>query len=806
MAQAQVPEYVRVVEELFSKYKEFIYVGRHIQRWDAVSKITGKALFTADFLKFYKDPVYVYTVRPKYAHAYIKSIDTTEAERYPGVIKVLTAKDIPGVNDVGYVIPDQPLLADKKVRYIADPIALIVAEDKYVAAEAAELVHVQYEPLPVITDPLEVVDLKTLKEKEHVRIHEERESDVVAHFKIRRGDVEKAMKDADVVVENEYRTGMQEHAYLEPEAAIAIPEADGGVTIIASTQCPFDVRKAVARVLGVTQNKVRVVVPAIGGGFGGKEDVVNEIGAKAALAAYYTGRPAVVIHTREESMIGHSKRHPMVAWYRHAAKKDGTLLAVEANIVLDTGAYASLGPFVAWRAIVHSTGPYKVPNARVDTLAVYTNNVYAGAFRGFGNPQVTFAFELQMDALAEELGMDPVDLRLKNLLREGDRTVHGQLLTKEHGVGLEETLRKAIEVIDWYRKRKEYSQFAEGTLRKGIGLALLWHGNSIGVEGADYSSATIIINRDGTITFRTGLTDFGQGSLWGLVLIAAEILGVPPQLFRIEPPDTSSTPDAGPTVASRSTVMGGAATMNAAYKLRKRINELAANMLGCAPDDIVIRAPEKEDVKPSDVEVFCKSDPSKKVKWTDVVEQSFWDGIPLQEFGFFRAPKAEWDEETGQGAPYVTYTFGTMVAEVTVDIETGAVKVDRMVTAYDIGRVINRVGAELHAEGGAIQGLGYALMEEIVHDKNGVVRTYNLSNYYTPLLDDIPEEIIPIWVEAGFKRGPFGAKGLGEPSIVGLAPAIVNAVNHATKHRLTQIPLTPERIYLGLKRAGKINL
>ncbi|WFO75221.1 xanthine dehydrogenase family protein [Desulfurococcaceae archaeon MEX13E-LK6-19] len=791
---AKAPEYVRIVEEIFEKFKgkPLYYVGKHSIRWDAITKITGKAMFTADFIKLYKNLVWVYSVRTKYAHAWIKSIDVSEAAKYPGVLRVITAKDIPGVNDVGYVIPDQPLIAEKKVRYIGDTVALIVAEDPYIAREAGELVRVEYEPLPVYTDVEQIIDIMTLKEKPHERIHEERDSDIVAHFKIRAGDVDKAFKKADVIVENKYKTPMQEHAYLEPEAALAIPEPDGGITIIASTQCPFDVRRAVAKVLNMPQNKVRVIVPAVGGGFGGKEDVVNEIGAKAALAAYLTGRPAIVVHTREESMIGHSKRHPAVMWYKHAAKKDGTLLAVEAHIVFDTGGYASLGPFVAWRATVHATGPYKVKNARIDTLAVYTNTVYSGAFRGFGNPQIHFAVERQMDILAEELKMDPVELRLKNLLRAGDKTVHGQLLTSEHGVGLEEALKKAVEAADWYNKRKLYSN-QTGTIRKGIGVALMWHGNSIGVEGADYSSATLIINRDGSITFRTGLMDMGQGSLWGLVLIAAEILGVPPSYFKIEQPDTASTPDAGPTVASRATVMGGNATLVAAYKLRKRLNEVAARMLGCKPDDIVIRAPE----------VYCRNDPNKKTTWQAVVEQSFWDGVPLQEFGYYRAPPARWEEETGQGEPYITYTFGAIISEVTVDMETGAIKVDRIITAYDIGKVINPVGAELHAEGGAIQGMGYAIMEEIIHDKDGVVRNPNLSTYYIPTIKDAPE-IIPIFVESGYKRGPFGAKGLGEPSINGIAPSIANAISHALGIHFFELPITPHKIYLELKKRGLI--
>jgi len=786
-------EYVKIVEELFEKVKKFTYVGKHMQRWDAIEKILGKAMFTADYANLYKNLVYVYSVRTKYAHARIRKIDVSEAEKVPGVLKVITHKDIPGVNDVGYVIPDQPLLAYNKVRYIGDIIALIVAEDPYIAEEAAEKVYVDYEPLPVILDPLEIVDPVTLEEKKHVLIHDERESDVVARYRIRTGDVKKGFEQAEVIVENEYRTPYVEHAYMEPEAALAIPEPDGGITVIASTQCPYEARRAIAKVLAMPFNKIRVVVPPLGGGFGGKEDVANEVGTKAALAALLTGRPAIAVHKREESIIGHSKRHPAIMWYKHGATRDGKLVAVEARIILDTGAYASLGPFVAWRATVHSVGPYRVPNAKVDTVAVYTNGIYAGAFRGFGNPQIHFAVEQQMDLLAEELGMDPVEFRLKNILRNGNRTVHGQLL--DHGVGLEEALIKAAKAADWYRKRAEYAK-QTGTVRRGIGVALLWHGNSIGAEGADYSAVSIIINRDGSITFRTGLTDMGQGAIQGLIMLAAEVLGVPPEYFRVEMPDTASVPDAGPTVASRSTAMGGNAALVAAYKLRKKLNEVAADLLKCDPDDVEIRAPE----------VYCKSDSTKKIRWIDLVEECFWRGVSLQEYGYYRAPKARWDDKTGHGEPYFTYTFGAIIAEVVVDMETGKTYVERMVTAYDIGRVVNRVGAELHAEGGAIQGLGYALMEEIVHSTEGKVWNPNLYAYYIPTILDTPKEIVPIFVEAGYVRGPFGAKGLGEPSINGIAPAIANAIANAVGVRIKSLPMTPEKVYLELKRKGLIKL
>lgn len=792
------PEYVEIVESLFHKTKhvkttEFKYVGKKVARWDALEKVLGKPIFTADLFNLVKNAVYVHSVRTKYAHAYVKKIDASDAEKYPGVLAVLTAEDVPGVNDVGYVIPDQPLIASRKVRYIGDTVALVVAETLENAREASELVQVEYEPLPVYLDPLEIVDFETLQEKDHVLIHDERKTDVLTRYRIRVGDVEKAFREASIVVENVYKTPMQEHAYLEPEAALAIPEADGGVTIYVKTQCPFDVRRAVSSVLGIPFSYVRVIAPALGGGFGGAEDVGNETAAKAAIVALRFKRPAIILHTREESVIGHTKRHPMVAYYKHAAKRDGALLAVEARIVFDTGAYASLGPFVAWRAIVHSTGPYRIRNAKVDVVSVYTNRVPAGAFRGFGNPQVHFAVERQMDLLAEELNIDPVEIRLRNVLKNGDATVHGQLL--DHGVGLEEALRRALELSNYYEKKRMYENM-NGEVRRGIGVALMYHGNSIGAEGADYSSVSIIINRDGSITFRSGVTDMGQGSIQGLLNIAAEILGVSPSHFRVEWADTAAVPDSGPTVASRVTAMTGSATIVAAYKLRQRLNAVAYEMLKCSgPEDVVI-----------DIDrVYCRGSPEKYITWRELVEQCFWKGVPLQEYGYFRALPAEWHDETGTGQPYFTYTFGAIISEVEVDLETGRARVVEATTVYDIGRVINTYGAELHAIGGYIQGMGYALTEDLYYSPDGRVLNTNFSTYHVPTILDIPERINVDFVEAGYRLGPFGAKGLGEPVIVGIAPSIANAIAHAlrdkrAKYGVNKIPLVPDYLYSIIKK------
>jgi len=787
---SRVAEYVQIVEEVFHKKpKEYLVIGKTVKKYNSLELALGKPVYLADYINRFKELLWLKTVRSPYAHAKIKRIDFSEALKLKGVVGVVTADDVPGSKNIGYVLPDQPVLAYDKVRYHGEGIAIIAAVEKEIAEEAVSLVKVEYEPLPVLLDPL-----KALK-PDAPKIHDK--GNILTRFKIRRGNIEEGFSKADAVVEGEYRVNQQEHAYIETEGVIAIPEPDGTITLIINTQCPFDVRRDVSRATGLSFNKIRVIVPMIGGGFGGKEDVLNIIGARAAIAAMKFRKPVVLIHDREECVLDHSKRHAGIMRYKHGATKDGKLVAVQGEIILDTGAYASLGPFVLWRATVHSVGPYVVPNAKIDSVLVYTNKLYAGAFRGFGCPQVAFAVERQMDKLAEKLGMDPLEFRLKNILREGDQTVHGQLL--DHSVGLEDILERLGKASNWKQKRAEYEKFnreTKGVIRKGIGLAIWWHGNSIGAEGADYSSAVIIINRDGTITYRTNITDFGNASPQGHIMIVSEILGVPLEYIHIERPDTSAAPDAGPTVASRGQVMGGNAALVAAYKLRQRLNQVAADMLECSPDEVVIKAPD----------VYCKSDPSKRISWRDLVEECFWRGVPLQEIGYYRAPRAIWDDETGQGQPYFTYTYVGAIAEVEVDIETGKVRVTKLYGAFDIGKVINRVGLELHAEGGAIMSMGYALTEEVKYDENGLVMNPNLYAYYVPTILDVPDSIEYEFIEAGFKRGPFGAKGFGEPSVEPWHPAIANAIAYALKVDVNEIPATPERIYRLLKKAGLLKI
>ena len=764
-----------LVKEVFgSTPKEYLVIGKRVRRYNALEMVLGRPLYLADKISELSGVVWLKTVRSTLAHAIIKGIDFSDALRMGGVVGVVTHSDIPGYKYVGYVAPDQPLLAIDRVRFYGEPIALVGAEEPEIAEEAAQTVKVEYEPLPVILDPLEAM------KPDAIKIHDR--GNVFAHFKIRRGDVSKGFSRADVIVENEYRTSQQEHAFIETEGAIAIPGPSGDITVIANAQEPYGAQKLVSQVLDMPRNKVRVIVPMIGGGFGGKVDIVMELCARAALAAFKFRRPTVLIHSREESIIGHTKRQNTILRYKHGATKDGYITAVEADLIYDSGAYASSTMFVLWRATVHSVGPYRVPNARVDGYAVYTNKVYAGAFRGFGNPEVAFAVERQMDELAKKLGMDPIEIRLKNMLREGDETVHGQVL--DHSIGLPEILEYLRRTSGWDEKKRYSTLRRSSNLKRGIGFSIWWHGNSLGVEAPDYVAAYVLINNDGSVIYRPGLVDMGTGNLQGHAMIISEILGVPTDYIHVEPIDTSVIPESGPTVASRSTVVGGCAVLKAAYELRKRLNELAGELLKCRPSDVIIKAPD----------VYCRSNPNKKISWDELVKTAYASGVPMFAIGYHYVPRGKWDAETGRGAPYITYTYVGAVAEVEVDVETGKVKVLNLYGGFDAGKIINRAGAELQVEGGAVMALGYTLMERVIYDDSGRVMNKTLSTYLVPTIKDVKFDIKYEFIEKEFKKGALGAKALAEPAFLAWHTAIANAVADALGINVRELPITPEKV------------
>ncbi|WFO74665.1 xanthine dehydrogenase family protein [Desulfurococcaceae archaeon MEX13E-LK6-19] len=766
--------------------REYIVVGKNIVRSDSIDKALGRARFVEDYFEHGR-MLFVKQVLSTEPHALIEDIDYSRALEVPGVERVITYRDIPGENQVGYALPDQPLLAEKKVRYHGETIALVAGWDIDHVLQAAEEVKVKYKPLPALLDPLDAM------ERNDVLVHDEFGSNIAFRTKVRRGDVEKGFSEADVVVENEYRTHHQEHAYLETEAALAIPE-DGGVTVIGCPQYPHLAQQIIARVLGLPASKIRVITPYIGGAFGGKDDEGPLVSAKAALVAYVTGKPAFLMYTREESIRIHPKREATIIKYKSGASRDGKLTAIKVTIIHDTGAYANRGPFILWRATVHASGPYYVPNAWVDGYCVYTNKVPQGSFRGFGNPSVQFAAESQMDELARKLGMDPVEFRLKNLLRPGMETITSQKL--DHAVGVADMVDKLAKTINWWRLRKEVEEWNKRSKRfkRGVGIGVAWHGISTSRGVPDWSNAYIKIDKDGSVTVYTGIVEIGQGSPSSSHRqIVAEVLGVPLELVRIIH-GTSDAPDTGATHASRGTSIGAIGVLVAAAKLRERLNKLAADLLNAPPDKIVMR----------EGRIYAKGREEKTITWRELVKQAYARGIDLSATGYFFLPKGRFDNERGQGYAYPAYSFVAVVVEVEVDTHTGRTRVLKAWPGLAAGKIINPVQVEGQIEGAITQGIGYVLMEELRFGNKGEIINTDLTDYVIPTAMDAPLEVEkPVYVEDLFKYGPFGAKGVGEMAFIPLPAAIANAVSHALNTRVKELPLTPEKLLKLIKETER---
>jgi CO/xanthine dehydrogenase Mo-binding subunit len=531
-------------------------------------------------------------------------------------------------------------------------------------------------------------------------------------------------------------------------------------------QCPFYVQKAVASALGCDLNRVRIVQTVTGGGFGGKEDAPSAPGAQVALLAMATGRPVRFIFTREEDMAVMSKRHPARVRCRTGATRDGRLVAAEVDYLLDGGAYATLSPVVLFRGTVHACGPYRVPNVHVDARAVRTHKVPCGAFRGFGEPQVVFACESQMDLLAERLSIDPFELRRLNALDVGDETITGQRLTVS--VGFKEVLDRVEESCDWKRKRATFAA-DRGVVRRGIGMAASYYGVGLGAMGKHLNpaGANVVVAGDGSVTLAVGTTEIGQGMVTVLSQIAAEALGCPVELVRVLEADTSRVPDSGPTVASRTTVMSGNAIRDAARQIRAAMEPVIADS---------------------------------GLSWREAVALCVQRQVGLAAHGWAVPPATSFDIATGQGDAYICYSFSANVVELEVDTETGETRVLSVHSGHDAGRVINPTTGEGQVEGGVVQGLGYALVEEHAL-QDGRILNDQFSTYIIPTPLDTPE-IRALLVEHPYPWGPFGAKGLGETPIIAVAPAVTAAIQHATGARLCEIPATPERVWAALRRMG----
>jgi CO/xanthine dehydrogenase Mo-binding subunit len=745
-------------------------VGRAVVRHDAVEKVAGRTRYAADFAL----PGMLHAVlkRAEVAHARLLGVDTSEAEAVPGVASVLTAKDVPE-NTVWVDVPGQTfqvgalrartnVLADGIVRYHGEPIAIVAAETEDAALAAVELIEVDYEELPAVTDPADALaDGAPL-------VHEE--GNLLASWQLHEGDVDAAIDGAHVVVERSYETQFVDHAYLEPEAGVAWLDAGDVITVRAATQVIEHFRD-LARILRVPDNRVRVIAPYVGGGFGGKEDMTVE--PFLALVVQHTRRPAKMAWSRSESLLAREKRHPMKLRYRTACDAEGRLVAQDIVIVADGGAYALLSALVLLYATTCSQGPYACPNVRVDARVAYTNHTPASAMRGFGAMQVALAYEGQMDLLAAKLELDPLELRRRNFVRRGDTLAVGQTLDTH--VALPELADRVEAALG----PKPEPSVAGRRVGRGVACNLQPYGRCVWLN--DWASAWVGFELDGTLVVRIGVPDIGGGQASSLVQLAGEVLGVDPQDVAIHIGDSALTPLTGTTTATRQLYMSGNAVVQAAGELREELRPLAAELLETEPDEVEF----------ADGGVRGGT---RHVSFRDLIAAAARRQVPWHRLSIFRAPGGEaWRRDASwRGRVFPDFTYGCHAVDLEVDPETGHVDVLRYVAAHDVGRAINPQSVEGQIEGGVVMGLGYALSERVVYDE-AVNLTGTFAQYLIPTAVEAPE-IEPIVLESGEGLGPFSARGIGEPPVGAVAPAVASALADALGTRLTVLPFTPERI------------
>jgi CO/xanthine dehydrogenase Mo-binding subunit len=740
-------------------------------RNDAEAKVTGRAKYTDD-LKF-QGLLHAVPVYSDFVHARIINVDTTAAQQLAGVVRVITARDVPGSITFGQIIRDYHMLADDKIRYHGDVVAVIVAETRQQAIAAIPFVTVEAEELTPLLDPEEAM------RPDAPLVHEGHGSNIVNHHVVRRGDADAALKNCDHLIEQEFRTQFIEHAYLEPETAIAIPRPDGVTEIHASMQHPFSTRRFAAALLGVPLSEVEVIGGPMGGGFGGKDDTVSIVAARAALAAKLTGRPVKMTYDREWSMRESYKRHPYRVRYRMGFSQLGKIEACQVRVVADAGAYCSVTPWVTWRSTVQCCGPYQVPHVHCDVYGVYTNNVFTGAMRGFGSPQMNFAVEQLVEMAAQKCGISATEFRKKNMVKQGSTTITGQTLD-QHTVSLEQALESTLSEVDFQGKHKKCSfGKTDGDELYGIGYAISYRGMSLGAEGMDFNPAIINVQFDGSVLLETGVHENGQGAESAMILICAEELGVNKERIRYRQPSTANIPDGGTTVASRGTIMGGGAVVIAARALKSKLAGLLAPKLGCKPGEVRFKN-----------DLILGSDDAHALAWPEAMHELFLMQEYPYSFGTFKAPQVSWDEHTGQGNAYFTWVYGCQAVELTVNKNTGRVKLLNMAASHEAGRAVNRPMLLGQFYGGMAMGAGYALFEEVGMDR-GRITTANFDHYRIPRSTDLPE-MTGIIIENRDPLSPSGAKGVGEPVNELMAPAIANAIHNATGKRYFSLPIRIE--------------
>lgn len=758
--------------------EEFQVIGKKVVRKDALSKLTGNEKYVSDIQM--PGMLIGRVLRSELAHARILNVDVSKARHLQGVKAVITAADTPRRKFcLNPAWANNMLLQDEKVRYVGDQIAAVAAIDEDTANEAISLIKVDLEPMPAVFDPEEAM------KDGAPQIHRE-ERNIALHGKRTFGDVDAGFRDSYYVTEATYYSPPLAHCCMEPRGCVAAYEA-GRVKVWSTTQTPHPLREELSEVLGIPQNRVSVFPATVGGAFGARMGM-DPLDGIASVLAMKSGRSVRLINTREEEFLTSRIRYPMKLWLKSGVKKNGRLVAREIKVITDNGAYNHEGQYIMGNAGSKLVQLYAVPNIRYEGFLVYTNNVYGGAFRGYGNPQVTLAMESQMDEIAEAIGMDPAELRLVNANQPNSETASGCRILS---CGLPECIQTVTKNSSWGRKRTERG--SHPTKKRGIGMACMIHGGS-GVKfffGRDCntSNAVVKVMPDGSIDLLTGSAELGQGSNITLVMIVAEELGVSPDVINIINGDTDTTPACGGAWGSRQTFTAGNAVRYAASEAKEQLTAVASDLLKTPGEMIAFQ----------DGKIFVKGSPARQVTFASVASESWKNqGTPIIGVGRNSDPWCEQPNASGFGNVSSAYAFAAQAADVEVDVETGVVEVKKMWCAHDVGRTINPLGAVSQIEGGVIsQGVGYALTENLIFG-DGRVQNANFADYKIPTMSDVCE-VETYLIETVDPNGPFGAKGLGEPAMIATAAAIANAIYNAVGVRVRSLPITPEKILAGLR-------
>lgn len=755
-------------------------------RIDGVEKVTGKAIYAADMYK--EGMLYAGVLRSPYSSAKVTKICVDRAKAIDGVESVVTFADLKKMKSwAGYMY-----LTDH-IRYAGDCVAMVAAKTKSLVEDALEAIEVEYEELPGVY----TID-DALKEGAPL-VHENYENNIFTEsvFHIRKGDIQKGFEKADVILEREYRTQYIEHSYIEPEAALAFPDPNSGtMTVYASAQNPFFTRRYIADILGVPLNRVRMIQAILGGSFGGKEEGVGLVAARAAYLSHITQKPVKFVFTREDSFLESAKRHPFRLRYKVGATKDGKIVAFEGEQVDNCGAYNNQTQFMNWRANVHSTGPYEIENIKTDTYGVFTNNIHSGAMRGYSSPSLIFGQEQLMEELAEALGMDEVELRRINCLKDNSVTATG---VQVHHVILQKVMDETVEETDYVRKHTEYKNQTDTYKRKGIGLAICYRGCGLGAESPDASGCMMIANEDGSVSITSGLAENGQGLKTAYAQIAAESLGVRYEDVQFPQIDSYAIADSGMTVASRGTVMGAQSVRKAGEKLKKimiqnaiELKALPLEQAGLSYDDITA-----SDIELKDARFYLKEHPEVGVDFASVTGSCIWTGKQMAAYEWFMPGDLPQDHHTGQGKAFPTFAYGCVIAEVEVNMKTGYVELQKVTSSHDVGTAINPALIKGQIYGGIVMGQGYGITEDVAPNK-GRVKNRNFDSYILPTAMDAPKMQVNIY-ESDDPAGTYGAKSIGEPATEAVAAAIANAVYNATGRRIRENPCDLESVLLGKK-------